>query len=85
MYVGEITRIVETPVAIRVTTSSRKYIYLPRSQVEIVNKQGHHIIYVPDWIINKNRINWNDINEIIPIGRRTEHEHGLNYSHSFGG
>lgn len=85
MYIGEITRVVETQMAVRVTTSARKYIYLPQSQIQIVNRQGHKIIYVPDWIIEKNKINWNDINEIIPIGRRNEYEHGLNYSHSFGG
>ena len=29
-------------------------------------------------------MDWNDINEIIPIGRRTEHEHRTYYSHSYG-
>ena len=81
MYVGELLRLVETPMAIQITTKlpDRRYYYLPRSQVQIVRRGGHMIIYVPDWIIDKNRIDWENLQDVKPIGRR--HEHGYDYSH----
>ena len=43
-------------------------VYLPKSQIQIKGDVLHgYEIYIPEWLIIKNRINWNRIQEIEPI------------------
>lgn len=72
MYVGELLRLVETPMAIQVTSNlpDRRFYYIPRSQIQIVNRHGHMILYVPAWIIEKNHIDWENLQEVRPLGKR---------------
>ena len=74
MFVGIINPLNETPGAIRITAQgleltgrSDRLVYLPKSQIKIRrDKLNRFIIYVPDWLIYKNRLNWNRITEIKP-------------------
>lgn len=80
MYVGQIMEINQTPGAIKITIQGEKLdgrmdrtVYLPKSQIQIRRRKsadGGFNIYIPDWLITKNRINWNRIQEIEPISPR---------------
>ena len=53
---------------------SDRRVYLPKSQIQIKGDVLHgYEIFIPEWLIIKNRINWNRIQEIEPIDppRRT--------------
>lgn len=66
--------ITQTPGAIKITVQGRELdgrndrtVYLPKSQVQIKKtKDGRFRIWIPDWLINKNFINWYRITEIEP-------------------
>lgn len=74
MHIGELTKLEETARAIKITEQGDKLdgrndrpIYLPKSQIQVRKEpDGRMMIYVPDWLIEKNRINWNRITEIKP-------------------
>lgn len=74
MYIGTINPINETPGAIKITAQgleltgrSDRAVYLPKSQIKIrKEKNGEFTIFVPDWLVYKNRLNWNRITEIKP-------------------
>lgn len=74
MYVGIMNEINQTPGAIKITVQGReldgrtdKTVYLPKSQVEIKKtKTGQFRIWIPNWLIEKNQINWYRIAEIEP-------------------
>lgn len=43
-------------------------VFLPKSQIEIkTDPINGYTIYIPDWLIIKNRVNWCRITEIEPI------------------
>ena len=74
MHVGIMSEINQTPGAIKITVQGKELdgrsdrtVYLPKSQVEIKRtKTGQFRIWIPDWLINKNHINWYRIAEIEP-------------------
>lgn len=74
MHVGIMNEINQTPGAIKITVQGKELdgrsdrtVYLPKSQVEIRRtKTGQFRIWIPDWLINKNKINWYRIAEIEP-------------------
>ena len=74
-YRGYIKKIKETPGAIVITQQgldllgrSDRRIYLPKSQIKIRKDDLHgYEIFIPEWLIIKNRINWNRLEEIEPI------------------
>ena len=74
MHIGELTKLEETARAIKITAQGDKLdgrndrpIYLPKTQIQVRKEpDGRMMIYVPDWLIEKNRINWNRITEIKP-------------------
>lgn len=77
MYVGQMREINQTPGAIRITIQGERLdgrmdrtVYLPKSQIQIRRRKtadGGFNIYIPDWLISKNKINWYRIQEIEPI------------------
>lgn len=75
VYVGYLRRLDMTDGAVIVTQQgldlngrSDKRIYLPKSQIQIKRDDLHGWkIYIPEWLIIKNHINWNRLDEIEPI------------------
>lgn len=75
IYRGYLSEINQTPGAVVVTQqgldlSGRhdKKIYLPKSQIQIRRDQLHgYEIFIPEWLIIKNHINWYRLTEIEPI------------------
>lgn len=74
MHVGIMNEITQTPGAIKITVQGKELdgrsdrtVYLPKSQIEIKRtKMGQFRIWIPDWLISKNRIDWYRITEIEP-------------------
>ena len=77
MYVGQMREINQTPGAIVITEQGKaldgrfdRRVYLPKSQIKIRRRKtadGGFNIYIPKWLIEKNKINWYRITEIEPI------------------
>lgn len=75
VYVGYLKKVEQTEGAVIITQQgldlmgrADKKIYLPKSQIQIKRDNLHGWkIYIPDWLIIKNHINWNRIEEIEPI------------------
>ena len=75
VYVGYLKKVEQTEGAVIITQQglelngrSDRKIYLPKSQIQIKRDNLHGWkIYIPDWLIIKNHINWNRIEEIEPI------------------
>ena len=77
MFVGRLKEINQTPRAIKITIQGEKLdgrmdrtVYLPNSQIQIRRRKsadGGFNIYIPKWLIEKNKINWYRITEIEPI------------------
>ena len=74
MYIGELTHLAETEMAYVLTVEGPELdgrsdykIFLPKSQCNLRRTTyGQLIISIPDWIIEKNHINFNRIKEIRP-------------------
>lgn len=72
MYIGTLTKYAETPHAVVITveglgldTRGDRKVYLPKSQIQIRKDQyGQLTIYIPDWLIIKNKIPWGAVTEI---------------------
>ena len=81
IYRGQLRELNTTTAAVIITEQgldllgrSDRRVYLPKSQIQIKGDVLHgYEIYIPEWLIIKNRINWNRIQEIEPIDppRRT--------------
>lgn len=77
MYVGIMREIIQTPGAVKITVEGRELdgrndrtVYLPKSKIEIrkrKNAVGEFEIFIPKWLIEKNRIDWYRIREIEPV------------------
>ena len=77
MYVGIMREITQTPGAVKITVEGRELdgrndrtVYLPKSKIEIrkrKNAVGEFEIFIPKWLIEKNRIDWYRIREIEPV------------------
>ena len=75
MYVGQLKKFSDTPNAVIITVEGLdllgrgdRKVYLPKSQIQIKRDELRgSIIYIPDWLIIKNKIPWCRITEIEPI------------------
>lgn len=75
IYRGQLRELNTTTAAVIITEQgldllgrSDRRVYLPKSQIQIKDDVLHgYEIYIPEWLIIKNRINWNRIQEIEPI------------------
>ena len=77
MYVGIMREINQTPGAVKITVEGRELdgrndrtVYLPKSKIEIRKRKtavGEFEIFIPKWLIEKNRIDWYRIREIEPV------------------
>ena len=70
VYIGTLTKYVDTPYAVVITVEGLeprgdRKVYLPKSQIQIkCDKYGKLTIYIPNWLIIKNRIPWGAVTEI---------------------
>lgn len=75
MYIGKLKKHEETPRALVITVEARdlsgrydKQVYIPKSQIQIKRDPiVGETIYIPDWLIERNRIPWGAISEIEAI------------------
>ena len=75
IYRGQLRELNTTTAAVIITEQgldllgrSDRRVYLPKRQIQIKGDVLHgYEIFIPEWLIIKNRINWNRIQEIEPI------------------